>query len=76
MFSKNLKSLRKEKKISQEQLGRVLHISQRSVSRYESGEVFPSEIILNSIADFFDVSVDYLLGRTNIKNIYKTNESS
>lgn len=70
MFSKILKSLRLEKGITQDELGKVLHLSQRAISHYESGQRFPDEKVLNLIADYFNVSVDYLLGRTNIKNIY------
>lgn len=70
MFKDRLVELRKEKKISQSQLGEILSITQRSLSRLENGETFPDEQTLNAIADYFNVSVDYLLNRTNIRNIY------
>ncbi|MDB8790666.1 helix-turn-helix transcriptional regulator [Romboutsia sp. 1001216sp1] len=73
MFGKRLKTLRKDFKLTQAQLGKNLNLSQRTISGYENGLRFPDEQILNSIADYFDVSVDYLLGRTNIKNIYNQN---
>lgn len=73
MFGKRLKTLRKDFKLTQAQLGKNLNLSQRTISGYENGLRFPDEQILNLIADFFDVSVDYLLGRTNIKNIYNQN---
>ena len=70
MFKDKLVELRKEKKLSQCQLGEILSITQRSLSRLENGETFPDEQTLNAIADYFDVSVDYLLSRTTIRNIY------
>ena len=70
MFKDRLVELRKEKRISQSQLGEILSITQRSLSRSENGETFPDEQTLNAIADYFNVSVDYLLNRTNIRNIY------
>ncbi|MBS6509671.1 MAG: helix-turn-helix transcriptional regulator [Paraclostridium bifermentans] len=70
MFGKRLKLLRTNLKLTQTQLGENLNLSQRAISSYENNLRFPDEIILNSIADYFNVSVDYLLGRTDIKNIY------
>lgn len=71
MFGARLKQLRLEKDLTQDELGRFLNLSQRSISQYERSIRFPDETIINSIADFFDVSIDYLFGRTTIKNIYK-----
>jgi transcriptional regulator with XRE-family HTH domain len=70
MFGIILKDLREEKQITQSQLGEFLHLNQRTISNYENGIRFPSEDILISIADYFEVSLDYLFGRTKIKNIY------
>lgn len=71
MLGIRLRELRNEKEITQSELGKILNLSQRSISQYELGIRFPDEVVLNLIADFFDVSLDYLFGRTNIKNIYK-----
>ncbi len=71
MLGIRLRELRNEKEITQSDLGKILNLSQRSISQYELGIRFPDEVVLNLIADFFDVSLDYLFGRTNIKNIYK-----
>ncbi len=60
-----LKELRKSKKISQIKLGLELNMSQNTISRYETGEREPSIADLIRIADYFGVSVDYLLERTN-----------
>ncbi|MDU3775732.1 MAG: helix-turn-helix transcriptional regulator [Clostridium perfringens] len=70
MFGKRLKLLRTNLNLTQKQLGKNLNLSQRAVSSYENGLRFPDEQILNLIADYFNVSIDYLLGRTDIKNIY------
>lgn len=70
MFKDRLIFLRKEKGLSQTELGEILSITQRSLSRLETGETFPDEQLLNDIADYFNVSVDYLMDRTNIRDIY------
>ena len=68
MFQNRLKELRKEKKLSQEDLGKVMNISGRTISYFEAGERSPSPEILNKLADVFNVSVDYLIGRTNLRS--------
>lgn len=70
-FKDRFKDLRNESGLTQFEIGKILKVSQRTVSNYELGDRFPDEQLLNSIADFFNVSVDFLLGRTNIRNIYK-----
>ena len=67
MFKDRIKSLRKEYGLTQRDLGIILSVTQRSISRMETGETFPSEDVLNKIADFFNVSTDYLLCRTELK---------
>lgn len=61
---KNLKKIRKEKRMSQMQLALKLGVSQNTVSRYETGERQADYQTLIEIADLFNVSVDYLIGRT------------
>lgn len=58
-----LKELRKENKMSQNDLGKLLGVSKVSVSGYEKGTRIPSLEILNGMLDIFGVSADYLLGR-------------
>ncbi len=65
MFSEKLKILRKEYNLSQEKLAQVLNISKGSIGMYETNRREPSFEILLNIADFFNVSLDYLLGRKN-----------
>lgn len=60
-----LKHLRKQKGISQLKMAMDLDLNQNSISRYESGEREADYKTLIKIADYFDVSVDYLLGRTD-----------
>ncbi len=75
-----LKKIRKEKGISQKELSEVLNISHQAYNHYETGVRKPSLEVLISLADYFNVSTDYLLGRdktpeTNIDSSqYKTNE--
>ena len=60
-----LKQLRTERGISQVRLAMELSVSQHTVSRYETGEREADYAMLIRIADYFDVSVDYLLERTD-----------
>ena len=68
-----LKELRKKKKITQLKLALDLNMNQNSVSRYENGEREADYASLIAFADYFDVSIDYLLGRTDNP---KTNTST
>ena len=59
-----LKELRISKGISQLKLAMDLSMNQNSISRYENGQREADYATLIRIADYFDVSIDYLLGRT------------
>lgn len=61
---KNLKTLREGKGLSQLQLALKLGLNQNTVSRYENGQREADYQTLIMFADFFDVSIDYLIGRT------------
>lgn len=63
----NIRKLRKEKNLTQKELAKILNVSDRSVGFYETGERDPDTETLNKLANFFNVSIDYLLGRTEIK---------
>lgn len=67
LFGENLRKLRKEKNLTQKQLAEHLGVTARTIGYYESGQRFPSPETINRIADFFDVSLDWLFGRTNIR---------
>ena len=62
-FSERLAALRRQKKLTQAELGRQLGISKSAVSMYERGNREPELELLQAIADFFSVSVSSLLGR-------------
>ncbi|CAK7002877.1 helix-turn-helix transcriptional regulator [Tissierella sp.] len=63
-----IKELRTEKKVSQTVLGKHIGVGKTTISNYETGYSMPDNETLTKIANFFNVSTDYLLGRTNIKN--------
>ena len=65
-FAERLKGLRKENELKQEELALALQTTQRKISYWESGKIEPDLCALWKIADFFDVSVDYLIGRKEI----------
>jgi transcriptional regulator with XRE-family HTH domain len=63
MFSLRLKALRESKEISQQVLAGFLHYSQQSIAKWESGDSMPPVEVMTRIAEYFKVSVDYLLGQ-------------
>lgn len=65
-FSENLKKLREKNKLTQEQLAEKLMISKTTVSHYEKSLHNPSLETIIKLAELFDVSIDYLLGRTSV----------
>ena len=65
-----IKELRKARNITQLKMAMDLNMSQNTISRYENGEREPGLEELVRIADYFDVSVDYLLERTNNPKMY------
>lgn len=66
-FSLRLKELREEKGFSQAQLARVLSVGVGSVGMWESTDRIPPAKKLSRIADYFEVTTDYLLGRSNVR---------
>ncbi len=62
-----LRQLRKEKKMTQGLLSIKTGVSQETISRYETGKTTPPADMLIRLAEFFDISVDYLLERTDEK---------
>lgn len=67
-FGDRLKQLREEKNIKQSELADIFNISSSTIGMYEQNRRTPDFKLLNKFADFFDVSVDYLLCRTDIRN--------
>lgn len=70
-FSEVLSQLRKEKNISQRALSESLGLSHSTIGMYENGQREPNYDILERIADYFNVDMNYLLGKTLIRNSYR-----
>ena len=66
-----LKEIRKAKCISQLKMAIDLNMSQNTISRYETGDREPGINELIKIADYFNISIDYLLERTDNPNMQK-----
>ena len=64
VFGERLKMLRKEKDLMQEDIAKVLGCTQRKISYMEQGVTEPDLQSLIKLADYFDVSIDFLCGRT------------
>ncbi|HCL4549696.1 XRE family transcriptional regulator [Clostridium botulinum] len=67
-IGERIKELREEKGINQLELSKILNVHKGSVSNWENNKRTPDADMLTKIADFFNCSVDYLLGNTDIKN--------
>ncbi|PGC22780.1 transcriptional regulator [Bacillus wiedmannii] len=64
MIGEKIKELRKNGKITQEQLGNAIGVSKMAISYFEKGKKSPGRESLEKIADYFNVTTDYLLGRS------------
>jgi len=67
-FGHIIRKLREEKNLSQIELSKKLNITSQSLSQYELNKRVPDIDMINRLADFFNVSIDYLLGRTYTKH--------
>lgn len=70
-YYQRIRDLREDKDMTQKQMGEILFCSQRVYSNYERGDIDIPTPILIKLADFHNVSVDYLLNRTNIPGMNK-----
>ncbi|WP_437831461.1 helix-turn-helix domain-containing protein [Niallia taxi] len=68
LLGERIKYIRNKRKLSQKEMAKELGVSNVQLSRYETGERKPDPEMLSSIADFLDISTDYLLGRTDDLN--------
>lgn len=67
MIFENIRNLREDNDLKQEELARYLNVKQTTYSKYELGKInIPIEVFMK-LADYYHVSVDYLLGRTSKK---------
>ena len=66
-FAERLRELRKERHVTQKDMGEILGIQLRYYQCYESGDRRPDYEKLVALADYFDVTTDYLLGRSDVR---------
>ena len=71
MYSNRLRDLREDRDLKQRELSEYLKIHQTTYSDYEIGKLNIPVTVLHALADFYGVSIDYLLGRTKIKTPYQ-----
>ena len=64
-----LKELRESKRLTQKEVAEIIGYSEISYARYEKGEREPDISTLCKLAEYFNVTVDYLIGRDNLKNL-------
>lgn len=69
-IGKRISDLRRKKNLTQEELAKKVEISRAALSHYEKDRRDPDYDTLDKIADVFEVSADYLIGRTNKKELY------
>ena len=65
-FGDNMMLIRKKKRLSQADLGKLIGTSGDVIGRYERGDIKPSIEVVQKIADALEVSIDYLVGKTSI----------
>ena len=69
-----IRDLREERHLSQQQLADALHITRASIGNYEAGIRVPKDDVKQAIADYFNVDLDYLYGKTLIRNRYRESQ--
>ena len=74
MFGQRLSELRRESKRTQEEVAKSIGVAKTTYASYEQGKRTPDTETQNKIADLFDVSLDYLHGRSNKKHYYDLTE--
>ena len=68
ILAKRLYELRKERKLTRKMVAEQIDIVERTYQRYENAEREPTASVLVQLADFYNVTVDYLVGRTDERN--------
>ena len=69
-YYSRIKDLREDNDLTQAEVAEYLHIKQNTYSQYETGVIALTDQVLLKLADFYNVSVDYLMDRHNIKEPY------
>lgn len=67
MFGERLKMLREKAGVSQQKIADMVGLTQQAVGKWENDKAEPDLATVTKLADFFDCSTDYLLGKTNIR---------
>jgi len=67
-IGENIRNLRRQKNITQEELSEYLNVTFQTISKWERGENLPDINMLVALANYFDVSTDELLGMDKLKN--------
>lgn len=67
-FAERLKNERLNKNLNQTQLAESLFLDRTSISKYENGKQIPETPTLEKLAEFFGISIDYLLGKSDLRN--------
>lgn len=70
MYQNRLRDLREDKDLSQKDIAELLQVHQTTYSDYELGKLNVPVAVLHKLADYYNVSIDYLLGRTKISTPY------
>lgn len=70
-FLERIRNLREDADLTQAKLGEAINVPQRTYAYYESGQRMIPPHVLCALADYYNVSVDYLLGRTDNNHPYK-----
>ena len=71
MHFQNLRSIREDRDIKQKDIAKYLNVSQNTYSQYETGVISLTAEVLIKLANYYNVSIDYLLDRTNNPNTQK-----
>mgnify|MGYP002768198386 FL=1 len=71
MLYKNLRGIREDNDIKQKDIAKYLHVSQNTYSQYENGVIPLTAELLIKLGDYYNVSIDYLLDRTNNTTMQK-----
>lgn len=74
IFGNRLRILLEEKDLEGKEFAKIIHVQPPTVSNWLNGNRFPNQDTLRKIADYFNVSLDYLMGFSDIKNPSKSNE--
>jgi len=70
LLYERIRNLRNDRDLTQTEVGNAINVPQRTYAYYETGERMVPPHVLGALADFYGVSVDYLLGRTDEKKPY------